>query len=82
MGFLSFLLMTLVQLFPLSLDCSFPPSLWWHMLGSRVGLLYLSELRREVSFGMLVTIPQVRRSEGDKHLYAHEEEFCISVRQA
>ena len=63
-GFLSFLLMDLVQLFLSTLGCFCLLSLCWHMLGSRVNLLYLSGLkRREGGSGILVTIPRVGRRE-------------------
>ena len=45
-------------------QCFCPLSLCWHTLGNKVGLLYLSGLRkRKGGSGMLVTIPRVRKRE-------------------
>ena len=46
MGFILSLSRAFMLLFLLTHGCCFPPSPWWHMLGSRAGLLYLSGRRR------------------------------------
>lgn len=43
-----------------NLGCFYPLNLCWHMLGSRIGLPFLSGLRRiKDGYGMSVTIPRV-----------------------
>ena len=62
MVFLLFLLTSLVRSFQPTLGYFCPLNPWWHMLGSRVGLPFLSRLRSiKGGFGMPVIISRVRR---------------------